>query len=252
MKDFRIIIDLGHSDVKVALFTQVQMLSSVRFSIENLPDAIDYIEEHLIGYTRIVGLGWVNYSKYGELLADLPSGWRFRVIDLSKYKTEYISLKYEPPESLGLDRISNALAALERFPPPVIVCDIGTAITMDLITENGFEGGFILPGPKLVADAYQIATSQRVIFKLPEDIPTQIPHTTQDALSTGAVFSVLGGINLALEVLKSENECDNLIFTGGWAGKFNGFFKESIVIPHLTLEGYNQMLSWHLDNEESS
>ena len=72
MKDFRIIIDLGHSDVKIALFTEVQMLSSVRFSIENLPDAIDYIEEHLIGYTRIVGLGWVNYPKFGELLLICP------------------------------------------------------------------------------------------------------------------------------------------------------------------------------------
>jgi len=52
-----------------------------------------------------------------------------------------------PREEVGADRIANAVAAQDRYRPPLIVIDFGTATTFDAITAAGeYRGGVIAPG----------------------------------------------------------------------------------------------------------
>ncbi|HWA82169.1 MAG TPA: type III pantothenate kinase, partial [Fimbriimonadaceae bacterium] len=58
-----------------------------------------------------------------------------------------LPVDYDPPTAVGADRIANALGALARFNPPIIVVDFGTATTFDSIDRAGtYVGGAILPG----------------------------------------------------------------------------------------------------------
>src|SRR5512140_309402 len=45
-----------------------------------------------------------------------------------------IDIRYDPPSAVGADRIANALAALAKHRPPIIVVDFGTATTFDAIS----------------------------------------------------------------------------------------------------------------------
>ncbi|MFQ3587705.1 MAG: type III pantothenate kinase, partial [Fimbriimonadaceae bacterium] len=53
-----------------------------------------------------------------------------------------LPIEYQPPTAVGADRIANALAALAKWPPPIVVVDFGTATTFDAISASGaYVGG---------------------------------------------------------------------------------------------------------------
>jgi type III pantothenate kinase len=65
-----------------------------------------------------------------------------------------IKLKYENPRDIGADRIVNVLGAFEQYGGPLIVIDIGTATTFDVVSKNGdFLGGAIAPGIGISSEA---------------------------------------------------------------------------------------------------
>ena len=56
--------------------------------------------------------------------------------------------RYVNPAQLGPDRLANAVAAYARVGAAVIVVDVGTALTVDVVSDGGeFLGGAIAPGP---------------------------------------------------------------------------------------------------------
>ncbi|HJQ16251.1 MAG TPA: type III pantothenate kinase, partial [Allosphingosinicella sp.] len=54
------------------------------------------------------------------------------------------------PDSVGADRVVNAIAAHEAHPGDLIVIDFGTATTFDVVDYSGsYKGGVIAPGINL-------------------------------------------------------------------------------------------------------
>jgi type III pantothenate kinase len=98
------------------------------------------------------------------------------------------------PDELGADRLLGAWAARERHGAPVIVLDLGTAITVDVVDGTGmFQGGAILAGPALALAALADATAllPEVDLGLPA---TAIGRSTVDSLRAGAVLGALGAV----------------------------------------------------------
>ena len=96
---------------------------------------------------------------------------------------------YERPAEVGADRIANAVAAHELFrksrPLPIVVADLGTATTFDVVTAKGeYLGGIICPGPQIAADALfqRAARLPRVDVRKPS---TVIGRTTIGAIESG-------------------------------------------------------------------
>src|ERR1017187_8006899 len=58
-----------------------------------------------------------------------------------------IGIDYPKPQTIGPDRLANAMAARHRFGAPVVVVDFGTAVTFDVVDRRGnYIGGIIAPG----------------------------------------------------------------------------------------------------------
>ena len=57
-----------------------------------------------------------------------------------------LDLAYPHPEEIGQDRLANAIAVQQYYGVPAIILDMGTAVTFDIITSAGYEGGIIAPG----------------------------------------------------------------------------------------------------------
>lgn len=58
-----------------------------------------------------------------------------------------LNLRIENPAQLGADRVCNAVAALKKYPAPIMVVDMNTTTTVSVLNEKKmFIGGCIIPG----------------------------------------------------------------------------------------------------------
>jgi type III pantothenate kinase len=149
-----------------------------------------------------------------------------------------VKVLYEPADSLGPDRLANALGALKEFAAPVIVVDFGTATTLDVCSEEGFLGGAILPGVKLQLESLAQGTSKlsEVEARVP---PLAIGRSTKDSLQSGVVLGHVAAVEgLILRMQKELPKPATVIGTGGLSHLFIGA-TESIhhFVPQLTLQG---------------
>lgn len=99
---------------------------------------------------------------------------------------------YVQPEKLGVDRWLAALAAYHEARGPVCVVDVGTALTVDVVTAGGEHlGGLIAPGPDLLRTSLTRGTAQLESEEL--RLVAGFADNTRDAISLGCT-DALGGL----------------------------------------------------------
>jgi type III pantothenate kinase len=64
-----------------------------------------------------------------------------------------VGIDYPHPETIGQDRLANAVAARHHYGAPALVVDFGTAVTFDVVNRTGnYVGGIIAPGLSAMTD----------------------------------------------------------------------------------------------------
>ncbi|MHC4623662.1 MAG: type III pantothenate kinase [Planctomycetota bacterium] len=102
-----------------------------------------------------------------------------------------ITLWVDEPEQVGTDRIVSAAAAYAVAEDAVVVADFGTAVTIDLVDQNGiFQGGVICPGFEISAEALQKSTAQLPKVKVTRP---EAPYgkSTVEAINCGLYYSAV-------------------------------------------------------------
>lgn len=120
------------------------------------------------------------------------------------------------PEAIGVDRLCCAAAAFGRLQQACVVVDVGTAITIDCVSEDGeFLGGAILPGMRMQARALHSGTAQLPEVELTS--PTWVfGRNTQEAILSGIVNGVRGAVRERVEAYATElRKWPLVICTGG-------------------------------------
>ncbi len=145
----------------------------------------------------------------------------------------------EEPERVGADRLLNALAAHRRCNGPALVADVGTAITLDLVSARGeFMGGLIAPGMRLsaLALAKYTALLPQVEVRRPRGL---YGRNTAEAIRSGIYWGAVAGISGVAALLR-EKLGDSLtqFVTGGSAALVVPHLAGGFIhAPYLTLEG---------------
>jgi type III pantothenate kinase len=129
---------------------------------------------------------------------------------------------YERPAEVGADRIANSIAAFERYgrtrQQPLVIADLGTATTFDVVTERGeYLGGIICPGPQIAADALfqRAARLPRVDVRRPKSV---VGQTTIGAIESGLFWGYLGMVEGLMRRIAGELGREVIgIATGGLA-----------------------------------
>ena len=99
---------------------------------------------------------------------------------------------YSQPEQLGSDRWAAMVAVRARTSVPACVVNCGSAVTIDVIDQDGqHQGGLIMPGLHAMFDTLAVCTSLPHI-----DIPAlaqliPLGNSTRDAITSGVVQSVV-------------------------------------------------------------
>jgi type III pantothenate kinase len=168
------------------------------------------------------------------------SNWNLKCFELTNKTIRGVGIDYPKPETIGPDRLANALAAKIRFGAPAVVVDFGTAVTFDVVNAKGnYAGGIIAPGLAAMTDYLHEKTALLPKIYIRE-VPAIIGKNTRQAMLIGAVHGYRGLVRELLHELKQELACENLpvVATGGYAKLIARKLPEiAAVEPLLTLEG---------------
>lgn len=237
-------IDIGNSTTKFGVFDNEKLTSRFETPTKQYktPDEIlDSIQNVLPAAVNAVIISSVvpelnaSYKKLCETRFEVEAVFVDSNLNLG------MPINYDPPEHLGIDRAVAAFAAREKYGKPVIVCDFGTATTIDAVDSNGeFIGGIIVPGISTLADSLfrQTANLPKVEITKAERV---IASSTVSAINAGIYFGYSGLVEKILtKMIEELGESPRIISTGGFAT----FIAENVemievIDENLILEGLN-------------
>lgn len=198
-----LLCDIGNTSYHFLDETQSYKKSVDTFEPEDVQEKVYFISVNAALKDRLASLNnWIDLRSY---------------IDMSSYY-----------ETMGIDRIF----AVEAVQNAVIV-DAGSAITVDVVKESTFLGGFIYPGTKAMSKTYSdISSALAYDFNFDVDVNI-LPKNSQDAISYGY-----------LKLLHNEVTSHNLpiVLTGGDALKLKQLFPNAVVDEMLIFKGMQKVI----------
>lgn len=240
-------VNIGNTNTVIGIFEGGKLTVKRRPTkeIRNSPDCCRLIRE-----TIICGGCALNEAEGSVLASVVPQltdtfrdavkqfTGRVPVIAGRDINTGLKLAAYEGP-LLGSDRIAVCAYAWEVYKSPMVVIDMGTATTLNVIDENGaFLGGAILPGLSMGIEALSKGTAQ-----LPEADFSQsfrlIGHNTGEAILSGALYGTAAMTDGMLQRIRNEIQKDmRVIITGGNSKYILKLCREKMIYePELLLKG---------------
>lgn len=170
----------------------------------------------------------------------------FPCIILSEKTMVPIESEYETPSTLGKDRLAAVVAADAHFKgKSILVIDIGTCITYDIISGGTYRGGNISPGAHLKIKAMHLYTDKLPLVELVvnDDV---MGKSTVKAMQNGAFYGTKGEIESFIRVFNKRLGTLKVILTGGDASLFAEALDHKVIVrPHLVLEGLNEIINYN-------
>ena len=152
-----------------------------------------------------------------------------------------LNIHVDVPSQVGSDRIVIAVAALAEYQAPLILIDMGTATTIEVVEpENRYLGGVIFPGVKVSLDALTSRAAQLPGISL--DQPKHvIGKNTVDCMRSGTMYGNAAMIDGLVERMEEElGHRSTIIATGGLARFITPLCKREIIVEKdLLLKGLN-------------
>jgi type III pantothenate kinase len=174
--------------------------------------------------------------------------WGLPCLELTPGSLRIVGIDYPRPNTIGPDRLANAVAARHRFGAPAVVVDFGTAVTFDVVDRAGnYVGGVIAPGLAAMTDYLHEKTALLPRIRIRE-VKSPIGKSTEQAMLVGAVHGYRGLVRELIMELKRELKVRRLpvVATGGYAQLIASKLPEiTAVEPLLTLEGLRLVWEAH-------
>ena len=129
-----------------------------------------------------------------------------------------LKIHMDNPAQVGSDRIVIAVAALAEYKPPLILMDLGTATTLEVVGEdNSYLGGCIIPGVRISLDALTSRTAQLPGIRL-EQPKRIIGKNTVDCMRSGIMYGTAAMMDGMLDRIEEElGTSATVVATGGIA-----------------------------------
>lgn len=150
-----------------------------------------------------------------------------------------LNILIDNPRQLGSDQVVDAVGAVNNYPVPLIIIDMGTATTVSVVDINkNYLGGLIMTGMKTATDALIQRTAQlpKIDFELPESI---IGTNTIDCMKNGALYSNACALDGIIERIEEKlGEKCTVIATGGLAEVVVPLCRRDIILDkNLLIKG---------------
>jgi type III pantothenate kinase len=255
-------IDVGNTNIVLGVFDEDVLAESWRLQTlrERTSDEFGLLVDGLFAHAKLdrARVDGIVLASVVPPLTGTVTSMIERYFDRSPLIVDPTSnagmpILYDNPAEVGADRIVNAIAAWELFGRagrPLIVCDFGTATTLDAISTKGeYLGGAICPGVTISADALfqRAARLPRIDVRKPA---TVVGRTTVGAMESGLFYGYVGMVEGLVRRIGDELGGHAVcVATGGLAAVIA---PETTLIDHvdidLTLQGLR--LVWNRNRQE--
>ncbi len=244
----KLVVDIGNTVAKLAVFEGDDIIDFC--VIES--DIYGEVKKRLVSYPSINSSIVSSVAKYDPNLDDLLSS-QGNFIKLSHTtKVPFIN-NYGTPETLGIDRIAIASAAVTLFSGEnVLVIDMGTCTTYDFINKKGeYFGGAISPGLSLRFKALHEFTHRLPLVELPP-VGTSVKltgTTTEESILSGVVVGMKMELESVINQYEKEYSPLKTILSGGDHKYFDSLTKNNIfATPNIVVHGLKGILDFNEKN----
>ena len=236
----KLIIDIGNTTVKIALFKGKQLQKTAILDECTLQNILSFVNNHDISRTIISSVKEINLG-----IEKLINHFDALLLDVNTLLP--IIIDYKTPHTLGQDRVAAVVGASVLFPKQdILVLDAGTCLTIDFITkEKVYKGGRISPG---------IAMRYKALHQFADQLPLcsispeggLMGYDTESSIISGVQQGILSEVSEIINVYKKENKKTIICVTGGDCFFFEKELKNSIFAnPFLVMEGLNKILDYN-------
>jgi len=238
-----LLIDIGNTHTHLGLANQSRVVKQA-----NIPTAQWLGDAAAQRMKRFVGRAFLNGAALCSVVPRatpfvrrvLDRLWNIPAMELTARTVRGVGVRYPKPETIGPDRLANAVAVKHHFGAPSVVVDFGTAVTFDVVDKRGdYTGGIIAPGLAAMTDYLREKTALLPRIRIRE-INSVIGKSTEQAMLIGALHGYRGLVRELIAELKRELNTRRLpvVATGGYAKLIAAKMSEiTAVEPSLTLEG---------------
>ena len=233
-------IDMGNSNIVVGGIDDKRTYFEERITTDDRKTSLEYaimlkniLEIHRVKRASVVPpLNAPLSSAVKKIIGKRP------LLVGSGMKTG-LNIKMDNPKAVGGDRIVAAVAAIARYEGPIIIIDMGTATTMDVVDRAGsYIGGVILPGVNVALNSLVSHTAQLPRINL--DVPRRvIGKNTVECMRNGIMLGTAATLDGLIDRMEAElGESATLVSTGGMARFITPLCRHSITYdPDLLLRG---------------
>ena len=243
-------IDVGNSNTSVGLFDKGKNLKFLASLDTDSRKTADQISVDLMNLFMLYRFHYTEVS--GAILCSVVPPLNFM---MEKALTRLLgrppmvvgpgvktglNIRMPVQTQVGADIVADAVSALEKFSPPIITIDMGTATTIGVISQGrNYEGGLLLPGVNVSLEALSRRAAQLPDISL-QHPKSLIGKTTEDCMRSGIVYGTAGMLDGVIDRIREEFPGQKLsvVATGGNAPVMVRYCRNPIIYDkYLLMDG---------------
>ncbi len=237
-------IDIGNSQVKTAVYSGTRIIGKSCWDAIGRPELKD-IKKDYPNIKNVILCSVRNDNP--DLITSLRENFPFLLV-MDHETAIPVKNLYKSKTTLGNDRLAAITGANNNYPGrAVLVVDVGTAITYDIINESGhYLGGNISPGIAMRFRSLHEFTERLPLVGPRDDVPL-LANNTEESIISGVMNGILFEMQLFIDRIEEKFRDLVIVFTGGDAKYFDKKLKNTIFVdPDLIFTGLNRILTYNV------
>ena len=238
-------VDIGNSNIVLGCFEDQTIIFTERMSTNRSATSMEYIVL-LKAVLELHGMSGCKFeggiiSSVVPSLTETVKQAMTRLIEkpvmvVGPGVKTGLKIITDNPAQVGSDRVTDAVAAISCYEPPIIIIDMGTATTISVIDRNrNFLGGLIIPGIRISLESLSLETSQLPLISA--EPPRKIIGTnTIECMKSGIIYGNASSIDGIIDRIEETiGEPCTAVSTGGLSETVVPFCRRDITIDRQLL-----------------
>ncbi len=242
-------IDIGNTNICLGCFEDDKLILTSRLFTDSNRTEDQYAIElrdifNLYGFKgqKVEGciIGSVVPKLTGVLARAVEKYLHCPVLIVSAGIKTGLNIRAENPAGIGADFVCGAVGAMQKYPLPCVIIDLGTATKIFAVDKTGsFIGGSIMPGVYISLEALAKRTAQLPAIGLDGLDPPLITTITVESMRSGLLYGTASMIDgMAKRYSEAFDTQPTIVATGGIAPLIVKHCREKVISdPDLVLEG---------------
>lgn len=211
-----LIVDIGNSSAKLAVFDNQKMIHRKRAMGDVLAHIAAVLEEFDVEACVYSTVGQQQPALESEIEKLVP-----RFLHVTGCTATPLTCDYASPQTLGADRLAAAVGAAHCCPATdLLIVDVGTCVTYDYVSADGrYLGGNISPGVGMRLVSLHEQTARLPLVAAEGALPA-IGRNTEEAIRSGVLRGIDYEISGYIRQMLRQHPKARIFLTGGNSYRF--------------------------------